>query len=146
MTAGPPRMLSTGTEAAAPPSVRPATPKAAGSSRAGADLTPLTAGGRSRPLQLVGHGRGADIEPAQSEPPALVAPSLSAREVEVLIEWFRSDSKSDAAARLFISLGTLNTHLARVRTKYARVGRTAPTKAALVVRALQDGLVALDDW
>src|SRR5690625_2071232 len=71
---------------------------------------------------------------------AAQAPALSAREKEVLLAWYRSDSKATAAAELFISVGTLNTHLARVRTKYARVGRAASTKAALVVRALQDGL------
>ncbi|QDQ98953.1 LuxR family transcriptional regulator [Tomitella fengzijianii] len=73
-------------------------------------------------------------------------PALSAREVEVLLAWFRSDSKAEAAQDLFISVGTLNTHLACVRAKYAKAGRVASTKAALVVRALQDGLVSLDDW
>jgi len=36
-------------------------------------------------------------------------------------------------------------HIARVRIKYAEVGRPASTKAALVARALQDRLIDLDD-
>nr|WP_182348803.1 LuxR C-terminal-related transcriptional regulator [Tomitella gaofuii] len=92
-------------------------------------------GNEERRLRLV--SAGAD---------ATAAPALSAREVEVLLAWFRSESKSEAAQELYISVGTLNTHLARVRAKYAKAGRVASTKAALVVRALQDGLVSLDDW
>jgi hypothetical protein len=37
------------------------------------------------------------------------------------------------------------THIARIRSKYADVGRPARTKAQLLARALQDGLVQLDD-
>ena len=32
-----------------------------------------------------------------------------------------------------------------MRVKYANVGRDAPTKAALVARALQDGLMRIDE-
>jgi hypothetical protein len=32
-----------------------------------------------------------------------------------------------------------------VRAKYASVGRAAPTKAALIARALQDGLLRVGD-
>jgi two-component system, NarL family, nitrate/nitrite response regulator NarL len=72
-------------------------------------------------------------------------PALSARETEVLVEWFQSESKEFVAQRLGISLSTVNTHLEHVRIKYAMSGREAPTKAALVARAIQDGLVRLDD-
>ncbi|WP_433665096.1 helix-turn-helix transcriptional regulator [Nocardia sp. CA-128927] len=72
-------------------------------------------------------------------------PTLSGREVEVLLAWLRADSKPEVCVLLFISLGTVNTHLSRIREKYAAVGRPAPTKAILVVRALQDGLVGIDD-
>lgn len=72
-------------------------------------------------------------------------PTLSGREVEVLLAWLRADSKPEVCGLLFISLGTVNTHLSRIREKYAAVGRPAPTKAALVARALQDGLVGIDD-
>ncbi|MBY6413415.1 LuxR family transcriptional regulator [Rhodococcus sp. BP-252] len=73
-------------------------------------------------------------------------PPLSAREVEVMIAWFASDSKPEAAKSVHISVGTINTHLTRIRQKYLSVGRPAPTKAALFARALQDGLTKLDDW
>jgi len=72
-------------------------------------------------------------------------PVLSARETEVLVEWFQSESKDYVARRLGISLSTVNTHLEHIRIKYAMRGREAPTKAALVARAIQDGLVELDD-
>lgn len=72
-------------------------------------------------------------------------PVLSARETEVLVEWFQSESKEFVAQRLGISLSTVNTHLEHIRVKYATIGREAPTKAALVARAIQDGLVQLDD-
>jgi two-component system nitrate/nitrite response regulator NarL len=70
---------------------------------------------------------------------------LSPREQEVLLHWFRTESKQLVAAALFITPATVNTHLARVRTKYAAAGRPATTKAALIARALQDGLVTLDE-
>ncbi|TDP97459.1 response regulator [Labedaea rhizosphaerae] len=72
-------------------------------------------------------------------------PALSARETEVLVEWFQSESKDFVAQRLGISLSTVNTHLEHIRVKYAMSGRQAPTKAALVARAIQDGLVRLED-
>ncbi|MER7450791.1 LuxR C-terminal-related transcriptional regulator [Nocardia beijingensis] len=72
-------------------------------------------------------------------------PVLSSREIEVLLAWIASDSKVEVGQRLFISLGTVNTHLTRIRDKYAAVGRPAPTKAALVARALQDALIDIDD-
>lgn len=75
----------------------------------------------------------------------LVKPDLTPREVEVLLAWFACDSKVDVARRLFLSLGTVNTHLTRIRNKYANVNRPAPSKASLVARALQDGLVEITD-
>ncbi|MGY5000847.1 response regulator [Streptomyces griseus] len=72
-------------------------------------------------------------------------PTLSAREREVLIEWFQSESKVFVGRRLGISPHTVNTHLEHIRIKYAMSGRQAPTKAALLARAIQDGLVELDD-
>lgn len=72
-------------------------------------------------------------------------PKLSAREIEVLITWLVSDSKSEASRSLYLSMGTVNTHLTRIRAKYSAVGRTAPTKATLLVRALQDGFIDIDE-
>ncbi|MEU2134638.1 response regulator transcription factor [Streptomyces sp. NPDC018352] len=72
-------------------------------------------------------------------------PALSARETEVLVEWFQSESKDFVGQRLGISTRTVNTHLEHIRIKYAMIGREAPTKAALLARAIQDGLVQVDD-
>jgi hypothetical protein len=62
-----------------------------------------------------------------------------------VLTWFESDSKKLAAARLGLSVKTLETYVDRVRIKYANAGRPARTKAALVERALQDGLIGLGD-
>ncbi|MFT4088509.1 MAG: LuxR C-terminal-related transcriptional regulator [Gordonia sp. (in: high G+C Gram-positive bacteria)] len=86
--------------------------------------------------------RNAVAEPAA---PELPRPNLTDREVEVLRRWLMLDSKPAVAEDLFISLGTVNTHLTRIRAKYAQVGRPASTKAALVARAIQDELVDIDE-
>ena len=72
-------------------------------------------------------------------------PQLSGRELEVLRSWFKTESKSLVAQELYISSATVSTHLARVRAKYASAGRPASTKAALVARAIQDGLVSPEE-
>jgi DNA-binding CsgD family transcriptional regulator len=75
----------------------------------------------------------------------LESPTLTVREIEVLRTWLMLETKPAVAQSLYISLGTVNTHLTRIRAKYADVGRPAPTKAALVARAVQDGLITLDE-
>lgn len=72
-------------------------------------------------------------------------PQLSDRERQVLTLWFQCESKQLVADRLEITPRTVGTYLDRIRLKYANVGRPAPTKAALLARALQDGLVDIDD-
>lgn len=78
-------------------------------------------------------------------PTTPAAPMLSVREVQVLRHWLRCDSKQTVANELFISLGTINTHLSRIRVKYTAVGREASTKSALLARALQDGHITIDE-
>jgi two-component system, NarL family, nitrate/nitrite response regulator NarL len=73
-------------------------------------------------------------------------PRLSDREREVLTQWFQCESKHLVAERMGITPRTVSTYLDRVRLKYANAGRPAPTKAALLARAIQDGLVGLDDF
>lgn len=51
-------------------------------------------------------------------------------------------TKPNAAQQLYISMGTLNTRLSRIREKYQVVGRPITSKAALVARAVRDGLVS----
>lgn len=72
-------------------------------------------------------------------------PRLAPMEIEALRAWFASSSKGMAAAVLGISPRTVDTYIERVRVKYAAVGREAPTKSALVARALEDGLVTLEE-
>ncbi|MDJ0393630.1 helix-turn-helix transcriptional regulator [Rhodococcus sp. G-MC3] len=77
--------------------------------------------------------------------PFLAPPMLTQREIQVLTGWIHCDSKPAVAKSLFLSLGTVNTHLTRIRAKYAAAGRPAGTKASLVARALQDGLIDIAD-
>ncbi|MFB9903042.1 DNA-binding response regulator [Allokutzneria oryzae] len=72
-------------------------------------------------------------------------PKLAPREVDVLIEWFHCESKEMVARKLSLSVRTVNSYIDRVRVKYANAGRGAPTKAALVARAIQDGLIDVGD-
>lgn len=72
-------------------------------------------------------------------------PRLTPRELDVLLSWFASESKDMVARKLGVSVSTVNTYINRVRVKYAAAGREAPTKAALVARSIQDGLVGLED-
>ncbi len=72
-------------------------------------------------------------------------PRLAPREIDVLLEWFHCESKEMVAKKLKLSVRTVNTYLDRVRVKYASIGREAPTKASLVARAIQDGLIGVDE-
>ncbi|CAN3127550.1 response regulator [Mycobacterium sp. smrl_JER01] len=70
---------------------------------------------------------------------------LTEREMQVLVAWFQTESKDLVAKRLFIAPTTVRTHLQRARAKYAGVGRPAPTKSALLARAIEDGILSLND-
>lgn len=72
-------------------------------------------------------------------------PQLSAREIDVLKAWFQTESKDLVARRLHIEPSTVSTHLQRTRAKYAAAGRPAATKATLLARAIQDGLIGVED-
>lgn len=72
-------------------------------------------------------------------------PDLSNREVEVLIAWLASDSKREVTERLFLADSTVSTYIQRVRSKYDAVGRPARTKVRLLLRAVEDGYIRLDD-
>ncbi|MFC4852649.1 response regulator [Actinophytocola glycyrrhizae] len=72
-------------------------------------------------------------------------PRLSPRETEVLRAWFAASSKELVAAKLHITVKTVDTHIARVRVKYANAGRAARTKSELVTRALDDGVITLTE-
>jgi two-component system nitrate/nitrite response regulator NarL len=68
-------------------------------------------------------------------------PTLSDKEREALLLWFQSMSKASVARRMRISEHTVKQYVDRVRIKYTRAGRPAATKAALLARAIEDGLI-----
>lgn len=73
------------------------------------------------------------------------APTLGERELDALLAWLRHDSKRAAAAEIYVSESTVSTHIERIRGKYAALGRPANTKAAMLARAIQDGLLDIDE-
>lgn len=72
-------------------------------------------------------------------------PKLSAQERTALLWWFQSMSKASVARRMEVSVHTVDVYIRRARVKYAQVGRSAPTKADMLARAIEDGLVKPDD-
>jgi DNA-binding NarL/FixJ family response regulator len=74
--------------------------------------------------------------------PGVRRPRLAPRQREVLIAYVAgSDLLPTVARELGMDRETLKTHLRRIRAKYAEVGRPAPTRRDLYVRAVEDGLV-----
>jgi DNA-binding NarL/FixJ family response regulator len=51
-------------------------------------------------------------------------PQLTRRQIDVLREWFKSESKEMVAQKLNLTVHTVNSYLDRVRIKYANVGRS----------------------
>jgi two-component system, NarL family, nitrate/nitrite response regulator NarL len=72
-------------------------------------------------------------------------PVLSEKEREALLLWFQSMSKASVARRMAISEHTVKQYVDRARIKYARAGRPAATKSALLARAIEDGLVRAEE-
>jgi two-component system, NarL family, nitrate/nitrite response regulator NarL len=73
------------------------------------------------------------------------APVLSERERTALLWWFQSMSKASVASRMGISPHTVDMYIRRARLKYAQAGRPAPTKADMLLRAIEDGLLGADE-
>jgi two-component system, NarL family, nitrate/nitrite response regulator NarL len=72
-------------------------------------------------------------------------PRLSEREQTALLLWFQSMSKASVASRMGIAETTVKQYIDRVRVKYAKLGRPAATKEALLARAIEDGLIRADE-
>jgi two-component system nitrate/nitrite response regulator NarL len=68
-------------------------------------------------------------------------PALSAQERQALLLWFQGMSKASVARRMWITENTVRQYINRARMKYATAGRTAPTKDALLARAIEDGII-----
>ncbi|WP_239151851.1 response regulator transcription factor [Virgisporangium aurantiacum] len=75
----------------------------------------------------------ADTRPAR--------PDLSKQERTALRLWFEGMSKASVAMRMNISVHTANQYINRARIKYSKAGRPGHTKAALLARAIEDGLI-----
>jgi DNA-binding NarL/FixJ family response regulator len=88
---------------------------------------------------------GPRLQRAMRDDGPIRRPRLAPREREVLIAWCRTVTKDEAAQQLSIAPTTVRTILQRIRAKYAAIGRPANTKSALVARAIQDGLIGIDD-
>ena len=74
--------------------------------------------------------------------PVLLRPHLAPRQKEVLIAYTASSELlSVVARRLGMRQETVKTHLRRIRVKYEEVGRPAPTRRDLYVRAVEDELI-----
>lgn len=68
-------------------------------------------------------------------------PALSAQEQQALLLWFQGMSKASVGRRMSISENTVRQYIDRARMKYAAAGRPAPTKDALLARAIEDGII-----
>lgn len=75
----------------------------------------------------------------------LLRPQLAPREVTVLVLAAEGLAVKQVATQLGIAEETVKTHLKRIRTKYADLGRPAGTRIQLRERALEDGHVVADD-
>ena len=70
---------------------------------------------------------------------------LSAREREVLRLYAAGLPLKVVADRLGVAYSTAKENITRVRVKYVEVGRPAPTKIDLRLRAMEDGILGLSD-
>jgi DNA-binding CsgD family transcriptional regulator len=84
----------------------------------------------------------AALERGRADAGGIRRPRLAPRQREVLVAYVAgSDLLPTVARQLGMDRETLKTHLRRIRVKYAEVGRPAPTRRDLYVRAVEDGLV-----
>lgn len=68
-------------------------------------------------------------------------PALSAQERQALLLWFQGMSKDSVGRRMSISENTVRQYINRARMKYAAAGRPAPSKDALLARAIEDQII-----
>jgi two-component system nitrate/nitrite response regulator NarL len=72
-------------------------------------------------------------------------PALSQQEQQALLLWFQGMSKASVGRRMSISENTVRQYINRARAKYAATGRDAPSKDALLARAIEDGVIKLGE-
>lgn len=101
---------------------------------------------RQRGVAVVVHGGDpeAAVRAAAAAGPqdSVRRPKLSDRQCAVLKAYASSnDLLPTVARRLGMDPETVKTHLRRIRAKYTDVGRPAPTRRDLYVRAIEDGVL-----
>ena len=103
--------------------------------------------GRDHLVQTIVAAAGDRPHVTRSQAQAMLAdtrpgrPALSAQERQALLLWFQGMSKASVGRRMAITENTVRQYIDRARMKYAATGRPAPTKDALLARAIEDGLV-----
>lgn len=80
---------------------------------------------------------------ALASDPALPDAALSPRESDVLALFAAGNKAQVVATTTGISVATVDDYVRRIRDKYARAGRPAPTKVDLYKRAVEDGFLPL---
>jgi two-component system response regulator DevR len=75
--------------------------------------------------------------------PELSDARLSPQEESVLAMFATGLKTQAVATSLGIAVGTVEDYVRRIRLKYARVGRAAPTKVDLYKRAIEDGFLPM---
>jgi two-component system, NarL family, nitrate/nitrite response regulator NarL len=68
-------------------------------------------------------------------------PALSQQEQQALLLWFQGMSKASVGRRMSITENTVRQYINRARMKYAATGRPAPSKDALLARAIEDEII-----
>ncbi|WP_309710854.1 response regulator transcription factor [Pseudolysinimonas sp.] len=77
--------------------------------------------------------------------PGLDAAALSVQEQQVLRLFATGLKAQSVAAAMKIAVPTVEDYVRRIRSKYARIGRSADTKIDLYKRAIEDGFLPLPD-
>ncbi len=114
---------------------------AVGMARKSAPLTSLV---RAVLFAARGEGLGdADWSRARGDD-APTRPRLTDREAEVLRRYAAGGTAESVGTALFVTRETVHDHIRRIRVKYAKAGREAPTKIDLLRRAIEDGLIDPD--
>lgn len=71
-------------------------------------------------------------------------PRLTEREADVLRRYVAGGTAESVGTALFVTRETVHDHIRRIRAKYVKAGREAPTKIDLLRRAIEDGLIDTD--
>lgn len=85
------------------------------------------------------------VQPRSIARGAAARPHLTERQRQIILAWLQYGTKERVARELFVTPSTVKTHIQRIRKSYTDVGRPAGTKFALFIRAIQDGLISIDD-